>query len=125
MKPEHILADHSPQVRALANQLRRLIRKTVPDAAEVAYPVWHGIGYRHPEAGYFCGIFPHKDGVKIYFEYGTLLPDPGGILEGQSLKKTRYINMKSIKDISNGPLKKLLRAAICHPRLKSNATLIR
>jgi hypothetical protein len=27
--------------------------------------VWRGIGYRHPDAGYFCGIFPFKTHVGL------------------------------------------------------------
>ena len=56
---------------------------TTPEAVEKAYPSWHGIGYRLPESGYFCGICPLADSVKLGFEFGVLLPDPQGLLEGQ------------------------------------------
>jgi len=75
---ENILESHDPEVRALVEHLRKIIRETVPDATESAHPVWHSIGYRHPESGYFCGIFPQNDGVNLAFEFGVLLPDPGG-----------------------------------------------
>lgn len=45
VKPEQILEGHTPQIRALAERLRRIILETVPDAVEAAYPVWRGIGY--------------------------------------------------------------------------------
>jgi hypothetical protein len=64
-RPEDILADHSPNVRKLAERLRILIRETVPEASEVAYPGWHAIGYRHPRSGYFCGIFPSAARLKL------------------------------------------------------------
>ena len=60
--PDHILIGYSPRVQALAARLRNLVRETVPDAAERAYPVWRGIGFRNPESGYFCGIFPKRIG---------------------------------------------------------------
>jgi hypothetical protein len=114
IKPEDILAEHTPEVRALAESLRQLIRETVPNAIELAYPVWHGIGYRHAECGYFCGIFPQKRGVKLGFEFGVLLPDPNGLLEGDG-KQVKYVNIKISKDIQVGAIKKLLVLAISLP----------
>ncbi|MGH2404236.1 MAG: DUF1801 domain-containing protein [bacterium] len=111
--PAGILADHTPAVRTLATRLRRLIRKTIPDAREVAYPLWHGIGYRHPRAGYFCGIFPQKSSVRLGFEYGAHLPDPDGLLEIGGAQ-VRYMIVRTGKDIRIPPLKKLLLAAIHH-----------
>jgi len=108
--PEDILAPHTPAVRTLCERLRRHVSKTIPDADEVAYPVWHAIGYRHPEAGYFCGIFPYTDHVKLYFEFGVMLDDPDGLLEGEG-KQTRYVYVKSAKDIRVGSLEQLLQQA--------------
>ena len=110
MSPEDILAEHTPEVRALAERLRQLIRETVPEASEAAYPVWHGIGYRHPETGYFCAIFPLEDEVKLGFEFGVLLPDPAGLLQGNG-RQVRYVHLRGPKDIRVRPLKALLRAA--------------
>ncbi|MFY9270127.1 MAG: DUF1801 domain-containing protein [Candidatus Manganitrophaceae bacterium] len=113
-KSEQILEGHTPQIRALAERLRRLVIETVPNAVETAYPVWHGIGYRHLESGYFCGIFPHKNGVKLGFEYGVFLPDPEGLLQGSG-KQVRYIVIKEKKEIRVGAIKRLIRAAIRLP----------
>ncbi len=110
LTPEDILAEHTPEVRALAELLRQLIRETIPEATEAAYPVWHGIGYRHPETGYFCAIFPFQDEVKLGFEYSVLLPDPTGLLHGDG-RQVRYIHIRGQKDIRVRPLKALLRAA--------------
>lgn len=114
IRPEDILAEHTSEVRSLAESLRKLIRETVPDAIELAYPVWHGIGYRHPESGYFCAIFPQKDSVKLGFEFGVLLPDPDGLLEGTG-RQVRYVNIQDSKDIRAGGIRKLLLAAISLP----------
>ncbi len=51
MTPDDILVDHSPIVRAIAGELRRLIHDTVEDMSERAYPGWHAVGFRHPRAG--------------------------------------------------------------------------
>ncbi len=95
----------------MANRLRAVVRSAIPDAAEAAYPGWRAIGYRHPKAGYFCGIFPLGDHVKLYFEYGAFLPDPSGILQGTT-KQTRYVIVRSAKDIKVAALKRLLEAAV-------------
>ena len=114
MQPEDILTDHTPEVRRLAEKLRQLVRETVPEASEVAYPVWHAIGYRHPRLGYFCGIFPQTDCANLLFEFGVLLPDPQGLLQGQG-KQVRYVPIRSTDDILVEPIKQLIRAALSLP----------
>jgi len=111
---EDILDSHNPEVRALVERLRKIIRDTVPTSTESAHPVWHSIGYRHPESGYFCGIFPQNDGVDLAFEFGVLLPDPDGLLDGDS-KQVRYVRIRRDRDIRVRALKKLLLAAIDLP----------
>ena len=111
ISPEFILAGHTPRVRALAERLRKLIRQSVPAATETAYPVWHGIGYRHLESGYFCAIFPQEEMIKLGFEYGVMLPDPEGLLEGTG-KQVRYVYIRGMSDIRIRPIKRLLLAAI-------------
>lgn len=111
---EDILARHNPEVRALVERLRKILRDTVPDAGEAAYPGWDAIGYRHPEIGYFCGIFPQDASVKLGFEFGVLLPDPDGLLEGAG-KQVWYVNIKENKDIRVGAIKNLFAAVIGLP----------
>ena len=71
--PESILDDHIMEIRAIAEALRKLVRATLPEAIESGHPTWHSIGYRHPKAGYVCGIFPHKDSVDLVFEFGIIV----------------------------------------------------
>lgn len=111
MSPEHILADHTPAVRALAEKLRALIKSTVPEAQERAYPGWHAIGFRHPKTGYFCGIFPYEKEIKLYFEQGARLPDPEDILEGGQ-RQVRHLLVRRGSDIPPAALRRLLLAAI-------------
>jgi hypothetical protein len=58
--PDELLDDHTPAVRALAQRLRRLVRSVCPEASERVYPGWHGLGFHHPDVGYFCGISPRR-----------------------------------------------------------------
>ena len=109
--PQDILARHTPEVRRLVNRLREVVKTTVPGVLEKAYPVWRGIGYRHPESGYFCGIFPQKDFVKVGFEFGAFLPDPDGILTSGG-RQVKYVEVKSLKEIPVSSLRNLLRCAV-------------
>ena len=114
LSPEDVLADHTPEVRALAEELRQLIRAAVPEATEKAYLGWQGIGYRHPQAGYFCGIFPTADLVKLGFEFGVLLPDPDGLLEGSG-SQMRWVVLRPGEAIPGDSIRALLQAALDLP----------
>ena len=111
LTPEHILTGHTPEVQELCEALRSLVRAAAPEVSEVAYPSWHGIGYRHPESGYFCAIFPQMDYVKLGFEFGVLLPDPEGLLEGNG-KQVRYVNIRQLADIRAEAIQVLIQAAL-------------
>jgi hypothetical protein len=112
--PKSILDDHTIEVRAIAEELSRLIRETLPEAIESGHPTWHSIGYRHPKAGYVCGIFPHKDSVDLVFEFGILLPDPHKVLQGNA-KQTRYIPITNIDEINIEAITQLIEAALSLP----------
>jgi len=112
ISPEEGLEGHTSEVRAIANRLRTIIKKTVEGASETGYPGWHAIGHRHPAVGYFCGIFPAKDKVKLYFEHGFQLPDPDGLLLGGPKMQVRYLEFVSEKEINAGALSRFLVDAI-------------
>lgn len=102
------------EVRAIAERLRTLIREFMPEAIESGHPTWHSIGYRHPKAGYVCGIFPHKDSVDLVFEFGILLPDPHKVLQGDG-KQVRYIPITQIDEINEMAIKQLISEALSLP----------
>jgi hypothetical protein len=112
--PEEILAGHTPEVRRIAQRLRELIRDVVPEAVETAHRGWHAIGYRHPQAGYFCGIFPLERSVKLGFEWGALLRDVDGLLQrGPSVgKQVRYAELADADAIPEDALALLLLEAV-------------
>ncbi len=109
--PDDILRDHSPTVQATANALRALIIDTVPEMTERAYPGWHGIGFRHPRAGYVCGVFPQAATVRLLFEHGYELSDPEGVLTGGG-SQTRYLDVATSADIPIDPVRALLLQAV-------------
>lgn len=111
--PEQILADCPPEVRALAEHARRFVRRAVPTATEVAYPGWRGIGYRDPQSGYFCGVFPRRDHVRLLFEHGAALRDPDGLLEGDG-RQVRYVTVRRVSDLRRPALRRLVEAALLY-----------
>jgi hypothetical protein len=111
MIPDDILNDHSPEVRATAEALRQLIHDTIAGMAERAYPGWHAIGFRHPKAGYVCGIFPFADYVRFVFEHGRQLADPHDVLRGDG-KQVRYIDLRDAADVPADAIRLLLLEAV-------------
>ncbi len=111
---EDILRDFPLEIRDIAEQLRRMVKDLVPDAFEKAYPRWRGIGYRHPAAGYFCGIFPQRDEVRLLFEWGVLLSDPDGLLIGDG-RQVRYVPVTDIATVDRPGITALISAALALP----------
>lgn len=83
--PEQFLSGFPPEIAALSNHLRGLIRRAVPDPIEAVYLGWKLIGYRVRDGArdrYFGYIAPLAGHVSLGFEYGVLLRDPRGLLGG-------------------------------------------
>ena len=85
-----ILSPHTHQIRDLTQRLRKLVNQAVPRTTEKVYPGWHGFCFHDPKAGYFCGIFPQTDSVKLGFEFGRVLLAPQGLRQGEG-KQVRYV----------------------------------
>ena len=110
LEAAELLIDHDDHVVATAQWLRELVTATVPDAAESVYRGWHGFGYRHPVAGYFCAVFPRADEVRLSFEHGVRLPDPRGLLAGTG-RQVRYVDVWAPGDPPGAHLIELIDAA--------------
>jgi hypothetical protein len=107
-----ILAEHRERVVETVDALRELVLDTLPaDTREVAYRGWHGIGYRHPDAGYVCGIFPLADTARLLFEKGVQLSDPDGVLGGGG-SRTRYVEVGDPGAVPADAVRDLLRQAL-------------
>lgn len=74
--------------RALVAQLAG-----TPGLAGAVKPGWRSINFRHDRAGHVCAVFPHTDRVSLYFEHGRLLDDPEALLQGEDLKKGRFLRL--------------------------------
>lgn len=113
--PAAILKPFPPPVRSLANRLRTVVKKAAPALREAAYPGWKAVGFRHPEAGYVCGVFPTRDCVRLIIEHGAALADPDGILEGTGkVRQVRYVTMRKPADVKVRAITRLVKAAVAH-----------
>ncbi len=106
--PEDLLVGLSPQIQQLVEQLRQLIRQSVPGVEEAGYPGWKLIGYRYRR--YFGFIAPKTDQVQLGFEHGLTLPDPAGLLEGEG-KQVRYVILYPGQELPLAPLRELIQVA--------------
>jgi hypothetical protein len=111
---DQFLTGYPTNVRALARQLAEVIRGVAPTASEAVKPGWGCVGFTHPEVGYFCGIFPKDDEVKVGFEFGVLLEDGGGMLTGSGTQ-LRYLDVSAEGDVPESALRALLEQAIALP----------
>jgi hypothetical protein len=113
LTPEQFLSEFPPPIRDVADQLRVLVKQTLPNVAEAVYPGWRLIGYRVKESGrevYVGFIAPTPEHVALGFEYGVLLSDPHGLLEGNG-NQVRYVRVKSPEDIRPKLFAELIREA--------------
>jgi hypothetical protein len=116
--PVDALLDGYPDaIRAQADRLRAIVRRAVPGAHERVRPGWRLIGYDVPvgrgRAAYFGYIAPETRHIHLGFEWGILLDDPHGILEGAHLKlrQVRYVTYGPGDVIPTERLEALTRAA--------------
>jgi hypothetical protein len=111
--PEHFLAAFPAEIRDLADKLRTLVKRTVQDVDEAVYTGWRLIGYRVREgrrSRYFCFIAPFEDGVTLGFEYGVLLSNDAGLLEGTGTQ-VRSVTIREFQDIREQELTALIAEA--------------
>ena len=113
---DETLAGSSPPVRRLAARTRALILDVMPGVVEAPWTrqkvVGYGVGPRKMSE-HFCYIAFHKNHVNLGFNYGSELPDPAGLLQGQG-KLLRHVKIRSPEDLSNPALRRLLEVASTH-----------
>jgi len=86
------LRDEHPELSELALWTRSVVLAADPDLTERVYRGWHGVGFRHPEGGYVCAIYPRSEWIVLLFERGAALPDPEGLLLGEG-RQTRFFRI--------------------------------
>ena len=98
--PDEFLSTFPPEIQQQANELRALVKETIPNVNEAVYTGWKLIGYRVKQGrrdAYFCFIVPFENRVMLGFEYGVQLFDPNLWLEGDGTQ-VRYLTVREQKD---------------------------
>jgi hypothetical protein len=90
---ERYLESSSPELRDIVLQIRDLVWKAAPSATETIRR--RDILYYYPERGGpvsagICLVSLRPDHVILSFIHGAFLPDPAGLLRGESRYK-RYV----------------------------------
>lgn len=109
---QDFLSNYDDTIFANAMQLRQLILSSLPAVTEQldipARMIAYCYGQKYAEL--VCTIIPSKKGLKLGFNRGVDLPDPGNLLEGSG-KISRYVVIKDKADITNPALEQLLKDA--------------
>ena len=71
------LVDSHPSLADLALWVREVVLAGEPDLTERVYLGWDGIGFRHPDAGYVCAIYPREQEQCGSRTMGSLPPSVG------------------------------------------------
>jgi hypothetical protein len=94
-------------LREVAQGLRQLMRKTVPNVRESVNP-WKMPTFE--SNGPMCFFTIGKSHVTFGFLRATSLPDPEKLLEGTG-KNLRHVKLRSPEDLRNPALEELIQAA--------------
>ncbi len=115
MPPEALLADYPPPMRAIADRLRTLVQRAIPEAIERVRPGWRLIGYDLPvgrRTVYFCYVAPEPEHVHLGFEWGILMDDPNALLLGRGVtRQVRWLTLRSVDEIDPPRFAILVREA--------------
>ncbi len=101
------VAQKRAELGDVAQDLRRLMKKLVPGTTESVNP-WKIPTFE--SNGPVCFFTVGKNHVTFGFLRGTSLPDPGKLLEGTG-KNLRHVKLRTLEDLREPALKKLILAA--------------
>jgi hypothetical protein len=115
-----LIAKFAPAHQRLIGAMRRWLRKHLPTAHEVVYE-YHDffvISYSPNERGYegVLAIRASANGVRLYFNRGKELPDPGKLLQGSG-KQTRWIHLEGASTLARPAVARLIEEAIARNRV--------
>lgn len=92
------LEDFPPPIRAIGQQLRRVVMAALPDAIERVRPGWRLIGYDVPNGrrtAYACYIAPEIAHIHLGFEHRFAMRDPEGLLQGVGVtRQVRWVTLR-------------------------------
>jgi hypothetical protein len=113
--PEALLDAFPEPMRDIADRLRRIVRRAVPDSIEAVRPGWRLIGYdvaAGRRSAYFAYVAPERGHVHLGFEHGVLMDDPAGLLIGRGVtRRVRWLTFVPGDELDAAALEALVREA--------------
>ena len=114
--PEYLqlLGRYSEAVQKLALAARKLILEEAPEAGEFVYEVYtiaDHFGFTERPSDAFVFTTTHAKWVNLGFNFGSVLPDPHGLLRGDG-KLIRHVRIAEAGDLDQPGVRELVRAAI-------------
>jgi len=114
--PEYLklLRRYREVVQRLALAARKLILEEAPEASEFVYEVYtiaDHFAFTERPSDAFVFTTTHANWVNLGFNFGSLLPDPYGLLRGEG-KLIRHVRMARAADLNGPGVRELVRAAI-------------
>jgi hypothetical protein len=101
---EAFLERYPERIRRAADALRAIVHAAVPDAVEALRPGWGVIGYNAPagrRSPYIGCVFAQPEHAHLLFEYGVLMDDPDGVLEGEgTTRQVRWLTFERPEDVA-------------------------
>jgi hypothetical protein len=107
--PEQILAGRPKRVVTLANQVRRQLLGMIDGVEESGDPAAGVI--RFSRRGQLAVLHPADDHVRLTLVHGAVLPDFGGLLEGQG-PGARSLTIRSARQLGSTAVKTMLSLAL-------------
>ena len=113
---EVFLDGFPPPMREIAERLRDLVRRELPEADERLRLHWRLLGYHVPVGRrrtiFTAWVGPEARHVHLGFPMGVLVDDPDGVLEGRGItKQARWLTYGSIDEVDEAVAVRLLHAA--------------
>ena len=114
--PDLFLSGYPSGIQEVADRLRAVVRRAVPDAIERVRTGWRLIGYDVPagkRSRYFAFVAPEVEHVHLGFEYGVWMTDPDNLLLGAhlELRKVRFVTYEPGDSIPQSTLVEYTRDA--------------
>ena len=109
-----LLEPYGEAIQKLALAARRLILEEAPEASEFVYEVYtiaDHFTFTDKPSDAFVFTTTHANWVNLGFNFGSVLPDPGGLLRGDG-KFIRHVRIEKASDLQAPGVRELIRAGI-------------
>jgi hypothetical protein len=120
---EAFLGAYPEHVREIASAARHLLEGALPDISETVDESANLIGYSYGPGykGVICTLIMSQTGVKLGIFRGAELPDPMHLMTGAG-KVHRHVSLRSVDDLRQPGLKRLLKDAVAAWRRRNALT---